>query len=352
MKRKLKIFLGAYVNFPNAQNINCDNIAKYLDKDKFEVHTMYTSKKPIDKLAYEQRRIHLHKLSHHRFVWYWNKIWTMLIGNYDIYYLPKMEPMDRIFAKWNNRKGNVFISSIESVITQKTNNLDLYRFYHTELMDASFAISKCIADSAKKFWGIELPVLPLGTVKPSYECKAKQSIKRIIWVGNVKANKRPHFFVKCAKQFPQNDFVMVGDGDMLENLQKQCLNERISNILFTGRISNEKVYEYKMNCDLLLMTSEYEGLPKVIQEAAQCYLPSIYINENYSVDFIVNGENGFAVANIEEMFAKIRYLINNPVEFRKMSQAAYKSIQRYTWTNLIKDYEKFFIEQYEKHCGF
>ena len=341
--------MGGYVNYPNAQNINCDNIAKCLDKDKFEVHTMFTSKKPIDKQAYEMRGIRLHKLIHHRFVWYWNKIWIMLIGNYDIYYLPKMEPMDRIFAKWKKGKGSVFISSIEGVITEKTNNSDSYRWYHIELMDATFAISKCIADSVKKFWDKDLPVLPLGTVEPSYKCKAKQSIKSIIWVGNVKANKRPQFFIECAKRFPQIDFVMVGDGDMLENLQKECLNERIDNVLFTGRIANEKVYEYMGKCDLLLMTSEYEGLPKVIQEAAQCYLPSIYINENYSVDFVVDGENGFAVSTVEKMFEKIRYLLDNPMEFRKMSKKAYHNIQKYTWSNLIKKYEYFFIEEYEKH---
>lgn len=49
MNKKIKIFLGGYVNFPNAQNVNCDNIARYLDKEKFEVHTMYTNKKAIDK---------------------------------------------------------------------------------------------------------------------------------------------------------------------------------------------------------------------------------------------------------------------------------------------------------------
>ena len=46
--KKIRIFLGGYVNYPNAQNINCDYIAKYLSKDKFEVHTMYSSKKAID----------------------------------------------------------------------------------------------------------------------------------------------------------------------------------------------------------------------------------------------------------------------------------------------------------------
>ena len=43
------------MNFPNAQNVNCDNIARYLDKEKFEVHTMYTNKKAIDKQIYKDQ---------------------------------------------------------------------------------------------------------------------------------------------------------------------------------------------------------------------------------------------------------------------------------------------------------
>ena len=61
--------------------------AKYLDKEKFEVHTMYTSKKSVDKEYYKKLDIKLHRLIHHRFIWYWSKWLTMLFGNYDIYYL-------------------------------------------------------------------------------------------------------------------------------------------------------------------------------------------------------------------------------------------------------------------------
>ena len=34
--KKIKVFLGGYVNCTNAQNLNCRALAKYLDKDKFE----------------------------------------------------------------------------------------------------------------------------------------------------------------------------------------------------------------------------------------------------------------------------------------------------------------------------
>ena len=34
---KIKIFLGGYINYTNAQNLNCRDVARFLDKDKFDV---------------------------------------------------------------------------------------------------------------------------------------------------------------------------------------------------------------------------------------------------------------------------------------------------------------------------
>ncbi len=43
MAKKIKVFLGGYVNFTNAQNLNCRALAKYLNKDKFECAAMFLS---------------------------------------------------------------------------------------------------------------------------------------------------------------------------------------------------------------------------------------------------------------------------------------------------------------------
>ena len=37
--KKIKVFLGGYVNCTNAQNLNCRALAKYLDKDEAEYYT-------------------------------------------------------------------------------------------------------------------------------------------------------------------------------------------------------------------------------------------------------------------------------------------------------------------------
>ena len=40
--KKIKVFLGAYINYTNAQNLNCRSIAEHLDKERFEVYTLTT----------------------------------------------------------------------------------------------------------------------------------------------------------------------------------------------------------------------------------------------------------------------------------------------------------------------
>ena len=50
MKRKKKIFLGAYINYMNAQNINCKSIAYHIDKSKYEVKTLLFSEANLMKI--------------------------------------------------------------------------------------------------------------------------------------------------------------------------------------------------------------------------------------------------------------------------------------------------------------
>jgi len=38
--KKIKVFLGGYINYTNAQNLNCRAIAEHLNKDKFEVYAL------------------------------------------------------------------------------------------------------------------------------------------------------------------------------------------------------------------------------------------------------------------------------------------------------------------------
>ncbi len=347
--KKIKIFLGAYVNFANAQNINCDNIAKYLDKDKFEVHTMYTSKMPIDKKAYKDMGIKLHRLWHHRIVWKWSKLWEMRRAKCDIYYLPKSEIMDVQFAKKNKGK-KVLVSSVEGVVGEQIPADDMYqKSFFNNSMDDYFSISQCVQESVKKCWDYDSKLLYLGVNEIATEAREKKEIKNVVWIGSVIDRKRPQYLLDCAKAFPDLQFTMIGDGDKLQGIKESIRAENISNIQCLGRIPNEKVYKELEKADLLLMTSDKEGLPKVIGEAMMSFVPSIYINECYTVDYIQDGVNGFGVANLDEMKKKVQYLLDNPDIYQQMSKSAFDIIQNYRWSVLIKEYETYFEDCLNKY---
>ena len=118
-----------------------------------------------------------------------------------------------------------------------------------------------------------------------------------------------------------------------------------------GDVYKRQVYKVLKEADLFLMTSDKEGLPKVIGEAMSQRVPVIYINECYEVDYIQNGVNGFAVSDLETMREKIQFLLDDPIIYQKISNAAYESIQPYTWKNLIKQYENYFEKVYEHNKG-
>ena len=235
-----------------------------------------------------------------------------------------------------------FVSSIEGVVGEQIASEDRFVRSYFEQMDGVFSISRCIQSSAAKEWGMETPVLYLGVEPPKESGECKDTIRRIIWIGSMVDRKRPELVLDIAKSFPGLSFTMIGDGDRLSVIREQISEKSIQNIELTGRIPNEDVYAELKNADLLLMTSDKEGLPKVIGEAMAMGVPAIYINECYDVDYIQDGVNGFAVSGPDEMKERLRFLMDNPAEYQRMSEAAEQSIRPYLWPNLIRQYEEYF----------
>lgn len=344
---KIKILLAGYVNYPNAQNVNCDNIAKYLNKNLFEVHVLSTSIKPIDKKYYKENNIHVHSIISHRCIWYIQRYLIMLFGKYDLYYLPKVESVDYKFVR-KYKKKKCIISSVEGVVGQQIADDDIkVKIYYLSCTDI-FSISECVKESVNDIWDKDTNVLYLGVNNIQKDLIKRKNIKKVAWIGSVINRKRPYYIIELAREFHNIEFYMIGDGEQLESVRDIVKRSNLLNCHCLGRIPNNEIYDVLRNMDLFVMTSDKEGLPKAIGEAMSCSIPAIYINECYNVDYIQDGINGYAVKNLEEMKEKIQYLLDNEDKYRKIQRNAYETIQDYTWDNLIKEYEDYFIMVYKE----
>ena len=106
--KKQRIFLGAYLNYMNAQNLNCLALAKYLDKDKFEIYAL-TAHFGNSDLSIDVNLFHCRKPF--MITKYIGFIWGIL--SCDVVYLPKHREVSNWILRFAKILGKKVFTTIE-----------------------------------------------------------------------------------------------------------------------------------------------------------------------------------------------------------------------------------------------
>jgi glycosyltransferase involved in cell wall biosynthesis len=114
-------------------------------------------------------------------------------------------------------------------------------------------------------------------------------------------------------------YIIVGDGDDRENLEKLCqklnLKERV---IFKGFVSEEKLNFYYKNCDLFILPSKKEGFGIVFLEALSFGKIVIAGNKDGSKEALLDGEVGILIDpdNIYEIKETILKVLKKEIDKR------------------------------------
>jgi glycosyltransferase involved in cell wall biosynthesis len=114
-------------------------------------------------------------------------------------------------------------------------------------------------------------------------------------------------------------YIIVGDGDDRENLEKLCqklnLKERV---IFKGFVSEEKLNFYYKNCDLFILPSKKEGFGIVFLEALSFGKIVIAGNKDGSKEALLNGEVGILIDpdNIQKIKETILKVLKKEIDKR------------------------------------
>lgn len=149
-------------------------------------------------------------------------------------------------------------------------------------------------------------VLPLSK-KTIIDCKINGKcvylfVGRLVDIKNVKT------VINAFSMLPQgeNILVVVGDGPEKENLMNLA-QELHSNVIFTGRLEGENLYQWYNIADIFVLASYLEPFGAVTNEAllAGCY--SLISKKAGSQCLIVDNVNGFTFSpnNVQELFNKM-----------------------------------------------
>ena len=119
--------------------------------------------------------------------------------------------------------------------------------------------------------------------------------KVLLFVGRLVALKNIAFaidgFVKAS--VPDSVFVIVGDGEEMENLKK--MSENCQNIIFTGRLEGDNLYAWYNIASVLTLPSYQEAFGAVTNEALVAGCNALVSKDAGSNCLIDNGENGYII---------------------------------------------------------
>lgn len=169
----------------------------------------------------------------------------------------------------------------------------------------------------------------------------KSSSFDILAIGRLSSQKRFDRLIEAMRMLadlPVRLFI-CGEGPLEEWLKEYASQLGVDHIVhFLGHQSN--VYELMIRSDILVMTSEFEGIPNVALEANACGLPVISFLFPGGIDEIIkDGLNGYLIRDcqVETLAEVIRKIVHDyPFERKKISDI---TLQQYGAAHIVPKFQ-------------
>ncbi|MFC2173466.1 glycosyltransferase family 4 protein [Acidobacteriota bacterium] len=222
--------------------------------------------------------------------------------------------LERATAKITHKFIAVAHGDVDRGLSNNIGTEDKYKVIHSGMNLIEF-INTRRSDPKKK--RVELGLDPLRPVVGMVACFKRQ--------------KAPLDFVEAAQRvaerLPDVQFLMVGDGILRDRIEKKIMDAGLMGCVKLAGWRRD-VPEVINAMDVVVLTSLWEGLPRVIPQAFACGRPVVATAVDGSKEIVRDGENGFLASPGDvEMIAHrlIKLLTDNELR-ETLSQEAARSV--------------------------
>lgn len=210
--------------------------------------------------------------------------------------------------------------------------------------DKIIAVSGAILNEAKQIADIDGEVIYNSVNLKEFKNKGNQ--KYILAVGRLAKMKGFNILIKTAKELPQYDFIIVGEGPERKYFESLILENKIKNVKLVGQKTSEEVKKYMANCSIFVMPSLFgEGLPFALVEAISSGKAVVGTNVR-GIPEVIN-KNGILIEpnNINELKNAINELMINKEKRNNMEKESIKfAKENFDFSNSIKRLNEIYEE--------
>ena len=214
-----------------------------------------------------------------------------------------------------------------------------YKMFIIPQLDGVVGVSRITLQRFVEFYNLSIPTthIPRGVNVSTSMLVSRNAIRErnhtksdaptVIFVGSLSREKRPDRFLRIVSllkaKLPSICAWIIGEGILRRDLEEQTRALKLeSSTIFLG--AQTDVASLIHASDLLLLTSDTEGIPGVILEAAVVGIPVVSTNVGGVAECVIDTQTGYLVErDNEERFAKLALeLLNDPHKKEQMGERA------------------------------
>ena len=143
--------------------------------------------------------------------------------------------------------------------------------------------------------GVDLNKELIDQKKIKKKIRSKLHIKKdeiiVITVCRLVNQKNIFEFLEIAKICKKLRFLIIGDGDLKDQIMEKIKSDNIENVFLLG--NKQDIKHYLISSDIFISTSIYEGLPFSVLEAMSFKLPVVLSKVTGNIDTIENEISGY-----------------------------------------------------------
>ncbi|MCP4717047.1 MAG: glycosyltransferase family 4 protein, partial [Deltaproteobacteria bacterium] len=177
----------------------------------------------------------------------------------------------------------------------------------------------------------------------------------VTMIACLKPQKAPLDFVRaCARIYqrvPSARFLLVGDGHLRNSVEAEVRRQGLEGCFgLTGWRSD--IAEILHASDVCVLTSLWEGLPRVIPQAMAAGVPVVATRVDGSPEAVREGLSGFLVqpGNVAEIAERTIQVLLDPEKAAAMGREGQKSVAEFDVNTMVRNQERLYAALLKDGC--
>ncbi len=174
---------------------------------------------------------------------------------------------------------------------------------------------------------------------------ANESVSPLLYVGRLHIKNKGLDTLLAAMKGHNINLLIAGRGSDEARLKQMIMRFGLKNVALAGFVGESEKIAMLQNSQALVLPSRFEGWGIVVLEAAACGKPVI-VSDIPELRYAVDAGFGisFKTGDAKDLAQKIKFLIENESQRRKMGQKAREYAKDYTWDRISLDYEQLLLK--------